>query len=170
AHRQAPSVRPCCRVRCGTRPLRAPGGDGKDATIGRRASARRRCKMAVSPCRNAPMSSHALTALSPLDGRYAGKVEPLRPIFSEYGLMHARVQVEIAWLLALAAEPGLPEVAELSDEAQAFLRAIADGFSEADGARIKAIETTTNHDVKAVEYFIKERLEGHHELAAIREF
>ncbi len=111
-----------------------------------------------------------LTALSPLDGRYAGKVEALRPIFSEFGLMHARVQVEIAWLLALAAEPGLPEVAELSDEAQAFLRAIADGFSEADGARIKAIEATTNHDVKAVEYFLKEKLDAQPELAKVKEF
>jgi adenylosuccinate lyase len=99
-----------------------------------------------------------LTALSPLDGRYAAKVEPLRSIFSEFGLMHRRVQVEIAWLLELGAEARIGELPPFSDDAVARLHAIADGFSEADGERIKAIEATTNHDVKAVEYFIKERL------------
>ncbi len=101
-----------------------------------------------------------LLALSPLDGRYAGKVDALRPVFSEYGLVRARVRVEVEWLLALAAEPGIAELAPFDDAAIARLRALADGFSVADAARVKEIERTTNHDVKAVEYFIKERLRG----------
>jgi len=116
------------------------------------------------------MSTHALTALSPLDGRYASKAESLRPIFSEYGLMHRRVQVEIAWLLALAAEPGIAELPAFSDAQVATLKAIADGFAVEDGARIKTIEATTNHDVKAVEYFIKERMDADPALAKAKEF
>jgi adenylosuccinate lyase len=104
------------------------------------------------------MSSHALTALSPLDGRYASKVEPLRPIFSEFGLMHRRVQVEIEWLLALAADAQIVELPAFSAAQIKTLKAIASDFSVDNGARIKAIEATTNHDVKAVEYFIKEQL------------
>ncbi|WP_132999893.1 adenylosuccinate lyase [Luteimonas arsenica] len=111
-----------------------------------------------------------LLALSPLDGRYAGKVEALRPVFSEFGLIHARVRVEIEWLLALAAEPGIPELAPFKDAATARLRALADGFSPADAARVKDIERTTNHDVKAVEYFIKERLADDAELGPALEF
>ncbi|MBB1471885.1 adenylosuccinate lyase [Luteimonas sp. MC1782] len=99
-----------------------------------------------------------LLALSPLDGRYAGKVDALRPIFSEYGLIHARVRVEVEWLLALAAEPGIIELPAFDAAATARLRALVEGFSVADAARVKDIERTTNHDVKAVEYFIKERL------------
>ncbi|MBZ0224105.1 MAG: adenylosuccinate lyase [Dokdonella sp.] len=114
--------------------------------------------------------STRLTALSPLDGRYAAKTASLRPIFSELGLMHRRVLVEVRWLAALADEPNIGEVAPLSAQARASLLAIADAFSEADGERIKAIEATTNHDVKAVEYFIKERISGHAELAAVKEF
>ena len=114
--------------------------------------------------------THPLTALSPLDGRYAAKAAPLRPIVSEFGLMHARVRVEIAWLVALADEAAIGEVPALSAGARAFLNAIAEDFSEADGERIKAIERTTNHDVKAVEYFIKERIADHPELAQAREF
>ncbi|MFN7183451.1 MAG: adenylosuccinate lyase [Thermomonas haemolytica] len=114
--------------------------------------------------------SHALTALSPLDGRYAGKVDPLRPIFSEYGLIRARVRVEVEWLLALAAEPGIPELAPFSAAAAARLRALAADFSVDDAARVKAIEATTNHDVKAVEYFIKERLKDDGELGPALEF
>ncbi|WP_374248194.1 adenylosuccinate lyase [Thermomonas sp.] len=114
--------------------------------------------------------SHALTALSPLDGRYAGKVDALRPIFSEYGLIRARVKVEVEWLLALAGEPGIPELAPFSDAAAARLRALADGFSVEHAARVKAIEATTNHDVKAVEYFIKEQLKGDAELGPALEF
>jgi adenylosuccinate lyase len=116
------------------------------------------------------MSSHALTALSPLDGRYAGKVEPLRPVFSEFGLMHRRVKVEIEWLLALAAEPGIAELPPFSGEQVEQLRGIADGFGVADGERVKAIEATTNHDVKAIEYFIKERIGADPALAQAKEF
>jgi len=116
------------------------------------------------------MTSHTLTALSPLDGRYAGKVETLRPIFSEYGLMHRRVQVEIAWLLALAAEPQIVELPAFAAAQTAQLEAISSGFSVEDGARIKAIEATTNHDVKAVEYFIKERIGADAALAQAKEF
>jgi adenylosuccinate lyase len=116
------------------------------------------------------MALSALTALSPLDGRYAAKVENLRPIFSEYGLMKRRVLVEVRWLLALAADAGLAEVAAFSPAARDALIALADGFSEDDAARIKAIERTTNHDVKAVEYFIKERIAGNGELAKASEF
>jgi adenylosuccinate lyase len=116
------------------------------------------------------MSSHALTALSPLDGRYASKAQALRPIFSEYGLMHRRVQVEIEWLLALAAEGGIVELKPFGAQAVDTLQAIARDFSVADGERIKAIEATTNHDVKAVEYFIKERIGSDAALAQAKEF
>ncbi|MCK9537824.1 adenylosuccinate lyase [Dokdonella sp.] len=114
--------------------------------------------------------SSPLTALSPLDGRYAAKVAALQPVFSEAGLMHRRLKVELAWLAALAAEPAVGEVPPLSPAAGAALRAIDAGFTERDAARIKEIERTTNHDVKAVEYFIKEQFAGQPELAAIREF
>ncbi|MEO5831296.1 MAG: adenylosuccinate lyase, partial [Rhodanobacter sp.] len=116
------------------------------------------------------MSSHALTALSPLDGRYASKVAPLRPIFSEFGLMHRRVQVEIEWLLALAAEAKIVELPAFNAGQIAKLKTIADNFSEADGERIKEIEATTNHDVKAVEYFIKEKIGADGSLAQAKEF
>jgi adenylosuccinate lyase len=116
------------------------------------------------------MSTHALTALSPLDGRYAGKVEALRPIFSEYGLMHRRVHVEIEWLLALAADPKIAELPAFNAGQIGTLKAIADKFSVADGERIKAIEATTNHDVKAVEYFIKEKIGADASLAQAKEF
>ena len=106
------------------------------------------------------MSDAALLALSPLDGRYAGKVDALRPIFSEYGLLRARVRVEIEWLLALSAEPGIAELPAFADGTVARLRALAGDFSVADAARVKDIERTTNHDVKAVEYFLKERLKS----------
>jgi len=114
--------------------------------------------------------SDALTALSPLDGRYAGKVDALRPTFSEYGLIRARVKVEVEWLLALAAEPGIGELAPFSEAAAGRLRALADNFSVEDAARVKAIEATTNHDVKAVEYLIKERLQDDTELGPALEF
>ncbi|HVJ36545.1 MAG TPA: adenylosuccinate lyase [Stenotrophomonas sp.] len=116
------------------------------------------------------MTESALLALSPLDGRYAGKVDALRPIFSEYGLIRARVKVEIEWLLALAAEPGIVELAAFPARAVQTLRALAEDFSVADAARVKEIERTTNHDVKAVEYFIKERLKGDAELGPALEF
>jgi adenylosuccinate lyase len=112
----------------------------------------------------------ALFALSPLDGRYAAKVEALRPIFSEAGLMRYRVRVELHWLLALGDEPAIAEVPAFPADARASLLAIDDGFSPADAQRIKAIEATTNHDVKAVEYFIKERIADRAGLAAVKEF
>jgi len=116
------------------------------------------------------MSEFALLALSPLDGRYAGKVDALRPIFSEYGLIKARVEVEVEWLLALANEPGIAELAPFPAAAAARLRALADDFAPAHAARVKEIERTTNHDVKAVEYFIKEQLKDDAELAPALEF
>ncbi|MFT3762807.1 MAG: adenylosuccinate lyase [Pseudoxanthomonas sp.] len=116
------------------------------------------------------MSESALLALSPLDGRYAAKVDALRPIFSEYGLIRARVKVEIEWLLALAAEPGIVELPDFSAAGKARLRALSDGFSVEQAARVKQIEHTTNHDVKAVEYFIKERLKDDAELGPALEF
>ncbi|MFB9112142.1 adenylosuccinate lyase [Xanthomonas arboricola pv. corylina] len=116
------------------------------------------------------MSDSALLALSPLDGRYASKVDALRPIFSEYGLIKARVKVEIEWLLALAAEPGIGELAPFSASATQTLRRLADDFSVGDAARVKQIERTTNHDVKAVEYFIKEQLKDDAELGPALEF
>ena len=116
------------------------------------------------------MPDSALLALSPLDGRYASKVDALRPIFSEYGLIRARVKVEIEWLLALADESGIPELQAFPAEARARLLALADDFSVEDAARVKQIERTTNHDVKAVEYFIKERLRDDAALGPALEF
>ncbi len=116
------------------------------------------------------MSLNALTALSPVDGRYAGKVTALRPIFSEYGLIRLRVLVEVRWLQALAAHTGIPEVPPLSASAHAVLDSIVSGFDEAAAQRVKDIEKTTNHDVKAVEYFLKERIKGNAELEKIGEF
>jgi adenylosuccinate lyase len=123
---------------------------------------------AASP--EAAMSDAQLLALSPLDGRYAGKVDALRPIFSEFGLIRARVRVEIEWLLALAAAPAVRELPPFSDAAAMRLRALADSFSVEDAGRVKAIESTTNHDVKAVEYFIKERFASDAELKPALEF
>lgn len=100
----------------------------------------------------------ALTAVSPIDGRYADKTAPLREVFSEYGLIRRRVQVEIAWLLALCDEPALPEASCPGAEQRAAIQAIADDFSLADAQRVKEIEATTRHDVKAVEYLIREKL------------
>ena len=116
------------------------------------------------------MQLDSLTALSPLDGRYAAKVDALRPIFSEYGLMHRRVVVEIAWLIALSDEAGIAELPPFAAAARASLQKIVDGFSVADAARIKQIEATTNHDVKAVEYFIKERVGDDPALTQAKEF
>jgi adenylosuccinate lyase len=112
----------------------------------------------------------ALTALSPLDGRYVAKVAALRGHFSEFGLIRARVRVEIAWLLALADEPGIPEVAPFAGAARAALADAAVAFAPADALRVKALERTTNHDVKAVEYWLKERFAAIPEIAAVAEF
>jgi len=115
----------------------------------------------------APLSS--LSALSPLDGRYAAKTDKLRPILSEAGFMHHRVMVEIAWLQALA-QAGFDEIKPFSTEASAHLDAMAANFSERDAARIKEIEAVTNHDVKAVEYWLKEQVKDVPELVAASEF
>ncbi len=115
----------------------------------------------------APLSS--LSALSPLDGRYAAKTDKLRPILSEAGFMHHRVMVEIAWLQALA-QAGFDEIKPFSVEASTHLDDLAAGFDEADAARIKEIEAVTNHDVKAVEYWLKEKVKDVPELVAASEF
>ena len=115
------------------------------------------------------MDLTSLTAVSPLDGRYAAKLAPLRPIMSELGYMQRRVQVELAWFIALS-DAGFDEFKPLSGEARAYLAELLRDFSEADGAAIKAIEKTTNHDVKAVEYWIKDKFEGRPELQAAAEF
>jgi adenylosuccinate lyase len=116
------------------------------------------------------MSHSPLTALSPLDGRYATKVESLRPIFSECGLMQRRVLVEVCWLLALAEEAAIVEVGPFATSTRQFLTTLAGEFSLQDAERIKAIEATTNHDVKAVEYFIKEKIGDQADLAKAKEF
>ncbi|MCU7962485.1 adenylosuccinate lyase [Shewanella sp. SM20] len=116
------------------------------------------------------MDLSALTAISPVDGRYGSKTASLRGIFSEFGLTKYRVQVEINWLKLLADCPDISEVPTLSASAIAVLDGIKDNFNEQDALRVKAIESTTNHDVKAVEYFIKEKIAGNSELAAVGEF
>ena len=116
------------------------------------------------------MTLSTLTAISPIDGRYASKVDALRPIASEFGLMRARVEVELAWIKSLASNPQINEVPPLSEQAIAHIDAIVADFSKADGESIKAIERTTNHDVKAIEYFIKEQFAVNPELNAISEF
>lgn len=116
------------------------------------------------------MTQSALTAISPIDGRYANKVDALRPIFSEYGLIRYRVEVEVRWLQALAAEAKIAEVPALSVDAIAVLNGIVSNFSEADAQAVKDIEKTTNHDVKAIEYFLKEKIKDNAELHAVNEF
>jgi len=116
------------------------------------------------------MQLSSLTAVSPIDGRYGSKTSALRSICSEYGLIRYRVTVEVRWLQALAAHNDISEVSALSADANALLNAIVDDFSEADAQRVKDIERTTNHDVKAVEYFLKEKIADNAELNAINEF
>ncbi|MCK7608439.1 adenylosuccinate lyase [Acinetobacter portensis] len=113
---------------------------------------------------------NALTALSPLDGRYASKCDALRPFLSEFGLIHARVTVEVRWLQALANRPEITEIPAFSAETNAALDAIVANFSEDNANRIKEIERTTNHDVKAVEYFLKEQIANIAELKDAGEF
>ncbi|MBL4911181.1 MAG: adenylosuccinate lyase [Alteromonadaceae bacterium] len=116
------------------------------------------------------MELSALSAISPVDGRYGSKVKALRPIFSEFGLIKYRVTVEVRWLQKLAQTQQISEVPAFSEQAIAALNAIVDNFSEEDAQRIKTIETTTNHDVKAVEYFLKEQVADNAELNAVTEF
>ncbi|MDE2082322.1 MAG: adenylosuccinate lyase [Burkholderiales bacterium] len=115
------------------------------------------------------MSLSALTALSPLDGRYAPRLGALRPLLSEYGLMHHRVRVEVEWFIALS-DAGFAEFAPLSEASRGLLRSLVVRFAEADAEAIKEIERTTNHDVKAVELWIKSRFKGHAELERAGEF
>ncbi|PCJ47165.1 MAG: adenylosuccinate lyase [Moraxellaceae bacterium] len=116
------------------------------------------------------MQLSSLSAISPVDGRYGSKTAALRPIFSEFGLIKCRVIVEIRWLQKLAQNPLIEEVPSFSAQANAVLDSIAESFSEEDALRVKEIERTTNHDVKAVEYFLKEKIEGNDELLAVTEF
>ncbi len=112
----------------------------------------------------------SLTAITPLDGRYASQVDTLRPYFSESGLMRYRVQVEVEWLIALAAEPAIVELPPFSPATITLLRNLVQQFSEADGARVKAIEAQTNHDVKAIEYWLRERTADVEEMRTAGEF
>jgi adenylosuccinate lyase len=116
------------------------------------------------------MTSSALTALSPLDGRYGPKVAALRPLLSEFGLIHHRLMIEIRWLQALSAAPDIPEVPAFSSAANDFLEQLLRDFSLDDAQRVKDIETTINHDVKAVEYFLKEAVAQVPELSQVAEF
>ena len=116
------------------------------------------------------MQLSSLTAVSPVDGRYAGKTSALRPIFSEFGLIRCRVQVEVRWLQRLAAHDGIPEVPALSAEANALLDQLASNFQLEHAERVKEFERTTNHDVKAVEYLLKEQAKQLPELAKVNEF
>ena len=116
------------------------------------------------------MKVSTLRALSPSDGRYADKVNSLRDIFSEYGLIRFRVHVEVRWLQCLADEPGIEELGPLSSVMKDVLNNIVDGFSLDDAERVKAIEATTNHDVKAVEYFIREKLGNGPETQSLKDF
>ncbi|MGE6994655.1 adenylosuccinate lyase [Pseudomonas sp. NPDC047961] len=116
------------------------------------------------------MQLSSLTAVSPVDGRYAGKTSALRPIFSEFGLIRCRVQVEVGWLQRLAAHAGIPEVAPFSEEANALLNQLAEDFQLEHAERVKEFERTTNHDVKAVEYLLKEQAKQLPELAKVNEF
>ncbi len=112
----------------------------------------------------------ALTALSPLDGRYAAKVDLLRPHFSEYGLIHARLRVEIEWLKALAADPHFTEIPAFSPATIAELDGLVNNFTASDAAEVKGIEATTNHDVKALEYWIKDKTKANAEVTKVSEF
>jgi len=116
------------------------------------------------------MDLSALTAISPIDGRYGNKTTSLRSYFSEFGLIRYRVEVEVRWLQQLANHPQVPECPSLSPQASAYLDALISNFSLADAAAIKDIEATTNHDVKAIEYFLKAKLADHPEMAAVQEF
>jgi adenylosuccinate lyase len=112
----------------------------------------------------------SLTALSPLDGRYAGSADPLRPYFSEHALIRYRVRVELAWLMALAAEPAIAELKPFSKKTAAALNALVSNFAEADSQQIKDIEAKTNHDVKAIEYWLKAKLGKNREVQGALEF
>ena len=115
------------------------------------------------------MPFSAVSALSPLDGRYASKLAALRPLMSEQGYMHRRVQVEVAWFISLS-DAGFAEMKALTPGARTYLLGLVKNFSEADANAIKAIEKITNHDVKAVEYWIKSKFDARPELLEVAEF
>jgi adenylosuccinate lyase len=127
-------------------------------------------KAGHQPAEAAAVALNTLTAVSPLDGRYASKTASLRYYFSESGLIRLRVLVEVQWLLALSRHPGIEEVPPFSEEAARLLNRLVADFSESDAARVKEIEAVTNHDVKAIEYFLKEKTRGHPEIAPVAEF
>ena len=116
------------------------------------------------------MQLNEITAISPIDGRYSTKTAPLREIFSEYGLIKARVEVEIRWLKSIAANPGVSDLAEFGSSATEKLNSLIDDFNLESAERVKEIERTTNHDVKAVEYFIREQIIEVDELSKASEF
>jgi len=116
------------------------------------------------------MDLSSISALSPVDGRYGSKTAALRPYFSEFGLIYNRVLVEVRWLQCLAAHPQITEVSPLSAKANALLEYLIESFNETAAQRVKDIESTTNHDVKAVEYYIKEQFKGNSELFAVNEY
>ena len=116
------------------------------------------------------MNLTSLSAISPIDGRYAVKTAALRETFSEYGLIRYRVEVEIRWLMALAANPDIAEVPELSAASRKKLEQVIAGFDIDEAQRVKTIEDTTNHDVKAIEYYLKEKIKNQKELAEVKEF
>ncbi len=124
----------------------------------------------MSNASNPTLALSELTAISPIDGRYGARLNSLKAIFSEYGLIKNRVRVEIAWLMMLANHPAIPEVPSLSASAKAHLQLLVNEFTLDMAQRVKDIERTTNHDVKAVEYLIKEHMASHEELAAVSEF
>ena len=116
------------------------------------------------------MQLSMLTAISPLDGRYGSRTEQLRSIVSEYGLIFYRLHVEISWLLLLAETPEITELKSLSTAENLFLKNLLSSFNEKEAQHIKNIEKTTNHDVKAVEYYLREKLEAHHTLKQMSPF
>ncbi|MDA9279764.1 lyase family protein, partial [bacterium] len=116
------------------------------------------------------MDLSSISALSPVDGRYGSKTAALRPYFSEFGLIYNRVLVEVRWLQCLAAHPQITEVSPLSAKANALLEYLIESFNETAAQRVKDIESTTNHDVKAVEYYIKEQFKDNAELLAVNEY
>ena len=116
------------------------------------------------------MELNSLTAISPIDGRYGNKTEKLRDTFSEFGLIRFRLLVEVRWLQTISANEDIAEVPEFSNQATSLLNKLIDDFSVSDAERIKEIERITNHDVKAVEYFLKERIAENDELKKVSEF